>query len=165
MTTFEERHGRPKPPGIRAGMTRIKYEEEHQIGSVFKHVAAGQWVYAPPGDHTKAAFNTHAEAIDYAQQPTRDAITSTFQERHGRPKPPRANDVEAHEMYRMRLRAEGFAPNTLPLRVYRIGGPIAPDEYQYIWHVVNRNGYPLHIADTHAEAITNAQRMARKDYQ
>lgn len=68
-------------------------------------------------------------------------------------------------MYRMRLRAAGFAPNTLPLRVYRIGGPIAPDEYQYIWHVVNRNGYPLHIADTHAEAITNAQRIARKDYQ
>lgn len=68
MTTFEERHGRPKPPGIRAGKTRIKYEEEHQIGSVFKHVSAGQWVYAPPGDHPKAAFDTHARAIAYAQR-------------------------------------------------------------------------------------------------
>ncbi len=164
MTTFEERHGRPKPPSIRAGMTRIKYEEEHQIGSVFKHVAAGQWVYAPPGDHTKAAFNTHAEAIDYAQQPTRDAITSTFQERHGRPKPPRVNDVDAHEMYRMALRLAGAPHSRLPLRVYRLEAPLDPTTTQYFWKVVNRYGGLLHIADTHAEAITLAQQLAREDY-
>lgn len=88
---------------------------------------------------------------------------TTFEERHGRPKPPRVNDVDAHEMYRMALRLAGVPHSHLPLRVYRLGGPIDPTTTQYFWKVVNRYSVTLHIAYTHAEAITYAQQQARKD--
>ncbi|WP_333810772.1 hypothetical protein [Timonella senegalensis] len=51
-----------------------------------------------------------------------------------------------------------------PLRVYRIGGPISPDEAQYFWKVVDVYGTTLDIAGTHAEAIAYAQAQARKEW-
>ena len=73
MTTFYQRHGRPKPPKIYGTRERIEYETDHpRILSVWKWRTKGDWTVC--ADATRLdAFPTHAEAIAYAHDRVRQS--------------------------------------------------------------------------------------------
>lgn len=65
MTTFEERHGRPKPPRIHMGDDTWHYIAEHCTYAIWRSTILDRWYVDGPNDCEE--FDTHAEAIAYAQ--------------------------------------------------------------------------------------------------
>lgn len=64
--TFEQKHGRPKPPSI-TGEGRIGYEALYQVFAVYRG-GSGRWLVDNPAGNPLKAFPTHAEAIQYAHE-------------------------------------------------------------------------------------------------
>lgn len=72
MTTFQQKHGRPKPPKIwGGGDTRENYERDNpQVVCVYYSRLMKRWGVAR-NNKTELEFPTHAEAITWAQKHAR----------------------------------------------------------------------------------------------
>lgn len=66
MSTFQQKHGRPKPPKINSE-AHIDYCYEHETYAVLKDPKDGRWYAFAPGGYVNQS-NTHAEAITWAQK-------------------------------------------------------------------------------------------------
>lgn len=68
MTTFKQKHGRPKPPKICVVLERLQYEIAHpHVLTIFKVRGSSLWDVCSQ-DHEYRTFNTHAQAITWAQK-------------------------------------------------------------------------------------------------
>lgn len=71
MSTFQQKHGRPKPPRICGGLERDLYEiGRPQVLTIFKDHGSPLWVVCIQGENL--VFPTHAEAITWAQKHARN---------------------------------------------------------------------------------------------
>ncbi|ACV09789.1 DUF2188 domain-containing protein [Jonesia denitrificans] len=68
MTTFQQKHGRPKPPKIWGGLGRLQYEiARPHVLTIFKARKSSLWAVSSKG-YEIHAFDTRAEAITWAQK-------------------------------------------------------------------------------------------------
>lgn len=87
---------------------------------------------------------------------------TTFEAKHGRPKPPRISNQPSMEgsWYRYVLRHS--YGNRRVLRVHRTGGEIAPGFPHFKWKVSDWYGGTYHLTNSHAEAIAYAHKIANE---
>ena len=68
MTTFQQKHGRPKPPAIWVDGGRTQYELDNpKVATVYRSRREGVWRIDQNVEEI-ASFPTHAEAIAYAHK-------------------------------------------------------------------------------------------------
>lgn len=71
MNTFQQKHGRAKPPRICGVLERHLYERYHpHVLTIFKDRDSPLWVVCIEG-HESRTFDTHTEAITWAQKHAR----------------------------------------------------------------------------------------------